>query len=105
MSGVFETSALYLCRGPRRQCLSEAALDRAGCWIEFTEEGYAQLSKLRLKDDNMIEGGEVWIEGLGRIASQSGNFGHLGSYSCQIQLTHVSKVDPGTPHLFLPPEP
>lgn len=101
----FETSAFYLCSETRKRCVSTAPLNGAGCWIEFTKEGFAQLSKLRPNDDDMLEGGEVWIEGSGRIARRPGNFGHLGGYSCQIQIASVYSVDAGPPYLFRPPDP
>lgn len=100
----FETSALHLCNTTRDRCLNAIETDE-GCWVEFTESAYRQLSLLREDSYERDEYAEVWLEGSGRLAEQPGNFGHLGAYACQVELTAVHAIDGGPPWVFRPPPP
>ncbi|MFC4256376.1 hypothetical protein GRI97_10385 [Altererythrobacter xixiisoli] len=46
------------------------------------------------------QGGELWIEGIGRTATKPGSFGHLGAYHCQIEIMRIDRIDAGPPHMF-----
>jgi len=99
----FETTALHLCNQSRQQC--RANVDEGDCWVEFSKAAYGQLTLLRKRGSQADEFGELWLEGSGRIASQPGNFGHLGAHDCQVELTEVRAIDEGPPYLFRPPPP
>ena len=99
----FETSAIHLCAQTRQQC--RVNVEGSGCWVEFSKAAYGQLTRLQQRDSEADEFGELWLEGLGRIARQPGNFGHLGAYDCQVELTEVRAIDAGPPYLFRPPPP
>ena len=98
----FETSAIHLCAVNREECLSSISSDD-GCWVEFTEAAYRQLIDLRGDGDNRDVYGEIWLEGSGRIAKKPGNFGHMSTFACQVELAAIHAIDPETRGAFEPP--
>lgn|GEM_PF-4130375 len=95
----FESADFYPCEATRVECVAIPAKDRQACWVRFTEDARARLSEVE-PGNSHAEGGELWIEGAGRKATEPGQFGHLGAYSCQIEITRIDKADPAPPYLF-----
>jgi len=100
--GGVETSAMFLCSVPRGQCV--AGFPEDGCWVEFSKRASDQVTRIIKRGDRRLYG-EYWFEGAGRVAWQPGNFGHLATYKCQVELIEVRQFDDGPPYAFRPPPP
>ena len=94
----FETNAIALCDTGRSRCTMPTNVDGSSqpCWLE-RKEGVAL--SLPVPDGESTDA-QFWIEGSGRIAVHPGNFGHLGSYTCQVELTRLDRFDADPPLVF-----
>lgn len=96
-----ETFSLGLCDDDSDSCRVHKNVDGSeqSCWANLTEAGSASLEKLHPH----LGEGRYWIEGEARIAVRPGQFGHLGEYTCQVELIHV-RVFEKAPRLLPPME-
>ena len=87
-SSFIETSAISLCNDVNN-CQPPRNIDGSiqSCWVEFADASnpdkfYADVGT-----------GSYWVEGRGRIAVLPGSFGHLGQYTCQIEMSRIDRVE------------
>ena len=87
-SSSVEGSALNLC-DDRDVCYLQRNVDGSEqtCWTVFANESD---TLLRQNDE---EYAKFWVEGNGRIAVLPGSFGHLGQYTCQVEITDLTVSD------------
>lgn len=62
------------------------------CWLELTPNGSADLK--RLTKSGRLDEGSYWVRGKGRLALEPGSFGHLGRYSCQVEIDQLQTLQP-----------
>lgn len=100
-----ETSIIGLCSDRREKCTLPVNIDGSeeACWLAFTKESSADIE--RLHGQAYVENGEYWIEGEGRVAARPGGFGHLGAYTCQVEIKSVVTFEIGPPYFWEPPPP
>lgn len=99
----FETSMIGVCGDKRSSCRVPVNVDGSEqpCWLVLSKKASEDADRLvgRQRED-----GEYWIEGSGRIAVRPGGFGHLGAYTCQVEMQAVRAFEEGPPWLWaLPP--
>lgn len=70
------------------------------CWLVFRSNAEKDLEGMGIV--KRIEDGSYRVRGLGRIATQPGLFGHLSSYTCQVELESITSFKP-TRHWLAPP--
>lgn len=82
----FETSAINLCED-RNKCWMRRNVDGSvqTCWVEFADTPEIA----RALDD--LEDGSYWIDGIGKIAVFPGSFGHMGGYTCQVEISELKE--------------
>lgn len=90
-----ETSTFYPCDASREQCTAAPGHGEENCWVQFSENLHRQLSGKVAGYGP--EGGRFWLEGTGRVSSRPGNFGHLGAYSCRIEISRIDVLDTRSP--------
>lgn len=87
----FETSAIRLCEVDRESCVPPRNADGSEQWCWLTSYVPKDAPLDRPVGPDFTEGGEYWFEGDVRIAVRPGSFGHLGEYTCQVQI-HNTRV-------------
>jgi hypothetical protein len=87
---VFEESSVELCSASVTQDAPACLHDSRRCWLIFDDKANKDMD-LITKQHFIAEEGTYWIEGVGRITTASGGFGHQGAYECQVQMTSVSR--------------
>lgn len=100
-----ETSAIGLCKVERAKCTIPTNVDGSDqpCWLDFSDKVSKFLADRKISFG--VGEGDYWIEGQGRIAVQPGHFGHLGEYTCQVEVTHIDLIEKGPPWMWGPPPP
>jgi TonB family protein len=93
----FERSEIYVCADTYKKCATDIKIDHA-CWLEFTKAASEQLSKLTGSASRARQEGELWLEGSGRVSRGPARFGHMGGYSCEVELAQVRVVDANPTH-------
>jgi len=101
----FEVSDIALCHAPRKKCTLPINVDGSEqlCWVVASGEANKALASQPYASRDWQ--GEFWIEGHGRIAVRPGMFGHLGGYTCQVELTKIDVIEKGPPWILGPPPP
>ncbi|MBA4767584.1 MAG: hypothetical protein H2049_08105 [Porphyrobacter sp.] len=86
---AFEASTINLC-DDRSNCPMRLNVDGSlqTCWVEFAPSASVPT---RVFDDK--GSGSYWLSGTGRIAVLPGSFGHLGGYTCQVEMTKIDKLE------------
>ncbi|MEL6709413.1 MAG: hypothetical protein AAFP79_14140 [Pseudomonadota bacterium] len=87
-SASFETSAINLC-DKEEACPLRRNVDGSQqlCWVDFQPEAKGTYLLKNLED------GFYWLKAKGRIAVRPGSFGHLGGYTCQIEITEIDRFE------------
>lgn len=87
-SWYFETSAIELCDN-RNDCIPHRNVDGTvqSCWVDFVKDAGKDRRLAEAKD------GSFWLEGRGRVAVLPGSFGHLGEYTCQIEMSRIDRLE------------
>lgn len=62
------------------------------CWLKFKPSAEDDIKKLGIPGS--LKDGRYWFKAQGRIAVRPGLFGHLNSYTCQVELERVTKISP-----------
>lgn len=103
-SWAFEASVLQLCDPSNGKC-DPGMPNATGCWVDFSDRAYGQLSKLCDGAVFPHNGeGEIWLEGVGRVTRNPGAFGHLNAYDCQVEMRSVDVAAKLTDDPFGPPQ-
>lgn len=86
---AFEASTINLC-DDLSNCPMRLNVDGSlqTCWVEFAPS--ASVPKRVFDDEGS---GSYWLSGTGRIAVLPGSFGHLGGYTCQVEMTKIDKLE------------
>ena len=90
-----ETSAFYPCDGSRAQCAAAPWHGADNCWVQFTPNLHQQVSAKVAGYGP--EGGRFWVEGMGRMSTRPGRYGHLGAHSCQIEISRIAVFETQPP--------
>jgi hypothetical protein len=104
-----ESISIMLCDGKRSTCdmpNTQEEIERRYCNLTFSEDGvraFKQFPIVRSDKDGIF--GAYWITGTGSRSRESGPFGHLGRYGCEVRFDDVSDVDVGPPYFFDIPTP
>lgn len=98
-----EMVQIGVCRNGEETCSMPINVDGSEqpCWLEFRPSAEADLKKIGIV--GRIEDGSYWLKGQGRIATRPGLFGHLNSYTCQVELQRVTSLKPTRPWAAPPP--
>ena len=99
----FENSSMAVCDYRSASCKFVRSVDGriTFCWVELSESAQGDIRKLH--GNRSLEDGSYYVEGEALIATQPGMFGHLNSYTCQIELQNVRVLNEARHPLDPPP--
>jgi hypothetical protein len=86
----FEESSIELCSSSVTPEAPACTGDSQRCWLEFDNNANKDMDVIT-KQRAIGEEGTYWIEGVGRMATKDGGFGHLNAYECQVEMIKVSR--------------
>ena len=87
---VFEESSVELCSASVTRDAPACLHDSRRCWLVFDDKANNDMDSVT-KQHFIAEEGTYWIEGVGRMATANGGFGHMNAYECQVEMTKVSR--------------
>lgn len=87
---AFEVSSIDLCAPGAAEIGPVCPENGEGCWLGFTEAASEDLTEIT-GFEMFQEEGTFWIEGEGKLIGEDGAFGHLNVYSCEVEMSSVSK--------------
>lgn len=87
-----EASEINICVDGKEKCDGPFNVDGSPqpCWLEFEPSAEQDIKNFGVP--GTLEDGNYWLKGQGRIAVHPGLFGHLNSYTCQVELQRVTKI-------------
>ena len=86
----FEMSSFTYCGFGFENCRS-AGRD-IGCWLEGDGSSESDFGKFLSLEK--IETGRSYVEFVGRESLKRGSYGHLGQYSCLVEVQKITRVKP-----------
>jgi len=86
----FEESSIELCSSPATPRAPACLHDSQRCWLEFDDNANKDMDAITQRQF-IAEEGTYWIEGVGRMATSKGGFGHSNAYECQVEMKKVNR--------------
>lgn len=86
----FEESSIEFCASPVSADAPKCPGPSQRCWLVFDDNANDDLSALTNRSAFATEG-LYWLEGSGKQSVSENGFGHLGQYSCQVEMTKIER--------------
>lgn len=85
-----EESSIEFCASPVSEDAPKCLGPSQRCWLVFDGNANDDLDALTNRADCETEG-LYWMEGKGKKFVTENGFGHLGQYSCQVEMTKIER--------------